>query len=209
MHCGPVAGLPTVLMGRGTGNQCFPAEAELPVPECLWWQDDRQAWDEADSQVWVCMGSRLTGSSSGVPAAACRGCHHHSPCLTEKDHLHPVRLGQGFWGPSDSEPLPGLGQRWVLARVLRQAAICTHLRLRAREASKQGLPRVLLGRSACGSLSPGPLAPGEGTTRRGTATPVHRPQRPAGSTHSSTRALPRLGAELELRRSGSSLGPSQ
>ena len=24
---------------------------------------------------------------------------------------------------------------------------------------------------------------GEGTTRRGTATPVHRPQRPAGSTH--------------------------
>ena len=30
---------------------------------------------------------------------------------------------------------------------------------------------------------------GEGTTRRGTATPVHRPQRPAGSTHSSTRGL--------------------
>ena len=29
----------------------------------------------------------------------------------------------------------------------------------------------------------------EGTTRRGTATPVHRPQRPAGSTHSSTRGL--------------------
>ena len=29
----------------------------------------------------------------------------------------------------------------------------------------------------------------EGTTRRGTATPVHRPQRPAGSTHSSTRVL--------------------
>ena len=28
-----------------------------------------------------------------------------------------------------------------------------------------------------------------GTTRRGTATPVHRPQRPAGSTHSSTRGL--------------------
>ena len=27
------------------------------------------------------------------------------------------------------------------------------------------------------------------TTRRGTATPVHRPQRPAGSTHSSTRGL--------------------
>ena len=27
------------------------------------------------------------------------------------------------------------------------------------EASKQGLPRVLLGRSACRSLSPGPLAP--------------------------------------------------
>ena len=30
---------------------------------------------------------------------------------------------------------------------------------------------------------------GEGTTRRGTATPVHRPQRPADSTHSSTRGL--------------------
>ena len=29
----------------------------------------------------------------------------------------------------------------------------------------------------------------EGTRRRGTATPVHRPQRPAGSTHSSTRGL--------------------
>ena len=29
----------------------------------------------------------------------------------------------------------------------------------------------------------------EFTTRRGTATPVHRPQRPAGSTHSSTRGL--------------------
>ena len=40
---------------------------------------------------------------------------------------------------------------------------------------------------------PGPLFQsnpvGEGTTRRGTATPVHRPQRPAGSTHSSTRGL--------------------
>ena len=31
---------------------------------------------------------------------------------------------------------------------------------------------------------------GEGTTRRGTATPVHRPQRPAGSTHSSATAEP-------------------
>ena len=30
---------------------------------------------------------------------------------------------------------------------------------------------------------------GEGTTQRGTATIVHRPQRPAGSTHSSTRGL--------------------
>ena len=30
---------------------------------------------------------------------------------------------------------------------------------------------------------------GEGTTRRGTATPVHRPQRPAGSTHSSTGSI--------------------
>ena len=30
---------------------------------------------------------------------------------------------------------------------------------------------------------------GEGTTRRGTAIPVHRLQRPAGSTHSSTRGL--------------------
>ena len=30
---------------------------------------------------------------------------------------------------------------------------------------------------------------GEGTTRRGTATPVHRPQRSAGATHSSTRGL--------------------
>ena len=29
----------------------------------------------------------------------------------------------------------------------------------------------------------------EGTTRRGTATPVHRPQRPAGSTHSTMRGL--------------------
>ena len=40
---------------------------------------------------------------------------------------------------------------------------------------------------------PGPLFEGnpvgEGTTRRGTATPVHRPQRPAGSTHSSTGGL--------------------
>ena len=30
---------------------------------------------------------------------------------------------------------------------------------------------------------------GEGTTRRGTATPVHRPQRSEGSTHRSTRGL--------------------
>ena len=40
---------------------------------------------------------------------------------------------------------------------------------------------------------PGPLFEGnpvgEGTTRRGTATPVHHPERPAGSTHSSTRGL--------------------
>ena len=31
---------------------------------------------------------------------------------------------------------------------------------------------------------------GEGTTRRGTATPVHRPQRPAGSTHAMGPDLP-------------------
>ena len=30
---------------------------------------------------------------------------------------------------------------------------------------------------------------GEGTTRRGTDTPVHHPERPAGSTHSSARGL--------------------
>ena len=30
---------------------------------------------------------------------------------------------------------------------------------------------------------------GKGTTRRGTDTPVHRPEKPAGSTHSSTRGL--------------------
>ena len=40
---------------------------------------------------------------------------------------------------------------------------------------------------------PGPLLEGnpvgEGKTRRGTATPGRRPQRPAGSTHSSTRGL--------------------
>ena len=29
----------------------------------------------------------------------------------------------------------------------------------------------------------------EGTTRRGTDTPVHRPEKPAGSTHSSTSGL--------------------
>ena len=40
---------------------------------------------------------------------------------------------------------------------------------------------------------------GEGTTRRGTATPVHRPQRPAGSTHSSTRGL-RPPEQLESLR---------
>ena len=56
--------------------------------------------------------------------------------------------------------------------------------------------------SACGRLwqfaHPRPLSllhVGEGTTRRGTATPVHRPQRPAGSTHSSTPG-PRLPAVL-------------
>ena len=45
---------------------------------------------------------------------------------------------------------------------------------------------------------------GEGTTRRGTATPVHRPQRPAGSTHSSTRGLrpPEHTAMRPLSRRG-------
>ena len=49
---------------------------------------------------------------------------------------------------------------------------------------------------------PGPLFEGnplgEGTTRRGTDTPVHRPERPAGSTHSSTRGL-RPPEQLERR----------
>ena len=36
----------------------------------------------------------------------------------------------------------------------------------------------------------------EGTTRRGTDTPVHHPEKPAGSTHSSTRGL-RLPEQLE------------
>ena len=36
----------------------------------------------------------------------------------------------------------------------------------------------------------------EGTTRRGTDTPVHRPETPAVSTHSSTRGL-RLPEQLE------------
>ena len=38
--------------------------------------------------------------------------------------------------------------------------------------------------------TPLPKVPcGDRPARRGTATPVHRPQRPAGSTHSSTRGL--------------------
>ena len=37
---------------------------------------------------------------------------------------------------------------------------------------------------------------GEGTTRRGTDTPVHHPEKPAGSTHSSTRVL-RLPEQLK------------
>ena len=37
---------------------------------------------------------------------------------------------------------------------------------------------------------------GEGTTRRGTATPVHHLEKPAGSTHSSTRGM-RLPEQLE------------
>ena len=41
---------------------------------------------------------------------------------------------------------------------------------------------------------------GEGTTRRGTATPVHRPQRPAGSTYSSTSdLLPREQLERQAK----------
>ena len=47
----------------------------------------------------------------------------------------------------------------------------------------------VLQRERPGFGAPTPWAGGEGTTRRGTATPVHRPQRPAGSTHSSTRGL--------------------
>lgn len=64
--------------------------AELLVHECLEWQCDRQAWDEADSQVWVCMRSRLTGSSSTVPAAATTT----PPVPTREDYLHPVWFGQ-------------------------------------------------------------------------------------------------------------------
>ena len=37
---------------------------------------------------------------------------------------------------------------------------------------------------------------GEGTTRRGTDTPMHRPEKPAGSTLSSTSGLP-LREQLE------------
>ena len=59
-------------------------------------------------------------------------------------------------------------------------------------AGNPGFPRLVSVTS--GNFSgPGPLFEGnpvdEGTTRRGTANPVHRPQRPAGSTHSSTRGL--------------------
>ena len=47
---------------------------------------------------------------------------------------------------------------------------------------------------------PGPLFEGnpvgEGTSRRGNDTPAHHPEKPAGSTHSSTRGL-RLPEELE------------
>ena len=43
---------------------------------------------------------------------------------------------------------------------------------------------------------------GEGTTRRGTVTVVHRPETPAGSTHSSTRGLRPL-EHLESRGTGS------
>ena len=48
---------------------------------------------------------------------------------------------------------------------------------------------------------------GEGTTRRGTATPVHRPQRPAGSTHSSTRGLSPLSNSRGQRGSLPHLRP--
>ena len=51
-----------------------------------------------------------------------------------------------------------------------------------------GLPAPGSGVWAAGPVFEG-KPEGEGTTRRGTATPVHRLQRPAGSTHSSTRGL--------------------
>ena len=53
---------------------------------------------------------------------------------------------------------------------------------------------LTLRRSRAGFFEGNPV--GEGTTRRGTATVVHRPETPAGSTHSSTRGL-RAPEQLE------------
>ena len=48
---------------------------------------------------------------------------------------------------------------------------------------------------------------GVAKTRRGTATPVHRPQRPAGSTHSSTRGLTQKSPDTPGSPEGNTEGP--
>lgn len=61
------------------------------------WRGDRQAWDEADSRSGLCVRSRLTGSSSTVPAATCRRLCR-ALCPNKKALPPPTQAQTRVWG---------------------------------------------------------------------------------------------------------------
>ena len=120
---------------------------------------------------------------AGFPRGEHRGSQHRfllapSPLLIATGEAIPLRGLEGVPGlPGAPQDEAGLTRKFETSHV------------GGATGRTPPIPRSALEKDP----RPGPLFEGnpvgEGTTRRATATTVHRPQRPAGSTHSSTRGL--------------------
>ena len=127
---------------------------------------------------------------AGFPRGEHRGSRHHfiwdpSPFLIATGESIPLRGLEGVPGlPGAPQDEAGLRRKFETSHVW--GATCRTTPIFRSALDKKPMPGYL--------FEGNPV--GEGITRRGTDTPVHHPEKPAGSTHSSTRGL-RLPEQLE------------
>ena len=127
--------------------------------------------------------------ASGQHSCDLQACKAFAPC---PGFLSPEQWGaHGLWGQVDGPELESQLSRSHLRTSPQLLSFSELPVLRPVDRDNKGqLLGLFILKIRCDGLC---LfegnAVGEGTTRTGTATPVHHPQRPVGSTHSSTMGL--------------------